>query len=94
LKKLNLNWKKKGKGNKKYHSYKIKLDKKSKELKGEIIEHKTNVASIVFDSSFPIIPKTSKIKIESTITNYLNEDDVSEVGVFLVNLKLYIFQIF
>jgi hypothetical protein len=33
---------------KRYHSYKIKLDKKLKKLKGELIEHKPHFKSASF----------------------------------------------
>jgi hypothetical protein len=61
--------KKTGKNGKRYHTYKIKLDKKSKELKGELIKHKRNVATYDFDNPYVIIHKTKEIKRKTTITN-------------------------
>jgi hypothetical protein len=69
---------KKTKGVKRYYSYKIKLDKKSKELKGQLIENKTSVEIIPFDTPYTIVPKTSKTKTKTTITNYVDKDDLSE----------------
>jgi hypothetical protein len=69
-----------GKGTKKYYSYKIKLDKKTKKLEGQLIENKTSVEIIPFDSPYSIVPKTSKMKTKTTFTNYVDEDDLSTYG--------------
>jgi hypothetical protein len=51
-------------GVKRYHSYTIKINKKTKELKGELIQYKPNFMITSFESAFSNIPKTSKTKIQ------------------------------
>jgi hypothetical protein len=81
-----------------YHSFKIKLDKKSKELKDEFIEYKINVVIIPFDSPYAIIPNISKIKNKIDVRDYLKNGDPSELCIpskdqFLIKL-VNIFKIF
>jgi hypothetical protein len=72
---------KKTKGVKRYHSYKIKIDKKTKKLKGELIKHKTSFKSVQFDSPFPVIPEKKQITTTTTtIKNYLDNINTSEFG--------------
>jgi hypothetical protein len=100
LKKLNSNWKKKTDGVKRYYSYKIKLDKNSKEFKGKLIEYKANFKSESFKKPFPITPEKTQIKTTTTtIRNYLGNINLDEFGgysndSFFNATSTHIFQIF
>jgi hypothetical protein len=86
LKKLNLNWKNEPRKNgKRYHSYKIKLNKHTNKLEGELIQLKPHVEIIPFDSPYAIVPTTSKIKTKTTITNYVDNVNLQELGILPVN---------
>jgi hypothetical protein len=62
-----------GKWLKRCHSYKIKVNKHIKKLKGELIQHKANFTKTSYDfvSQFPIIPKSNEVKTKNTsiVTN-------------------------
>jgi hypothetical protein len=79
LKKLNSNQKKKTEnGVKRYHSYKIKINRNTQELKGELMKYKVYFSTIKFENPYPNIPNNKEIKTTSIIKNLLNKDDLSE----------------
>jgi hypothetical protein len=61
-----------------YHRYKIKLNKYTNELKGELVEHKTNFKTTLFENPFPNISKNKEKKSTTIIKDYLKKADLNE----------------
>jgi hypothetical protein len=58
------------------------LDKKTNKLEDDLIKYKTNDSTTTYDFENPdtVVPKTSKTKTKTTITNYVDKDNLSEYG--------------